>query len=229
MAQANPVVQFIHFTKAHLAELEPLLWLDGWERLHGLGYREAMVTARLYLPLLFIIHETKLGDGQGLQFVHELRQHLAFERSKVLYFCHDADESLQVRAIESGADLVLTPEVPIRIQAVRINALIRKVQGGGRLEKAIDSFAIHPESLTVSVAGRKVQLVKKEFELLHLLCSAPDRIHYRQDILNHVWSDSSLKSHRTLDVHIRKLRKKLGEDHIRTVTGVGYKFEWPRS
>jgi two-component system, OmpR family, alkaline phosphatase synthesis response regulator PhoP len=229
MAKRTPVVQFIHFPKAHLGELEPMLWLEGWERLYGLGFREAMVTARLYLPNLFIVHDTKGGTGEGLCFIRELRQHLAFERSKVLYFSTDTGESLQVQAIDAGADLVLTPDFPISVQAVRINTLIRKLQGIARADMSSESFAIHPESLTVSLSGKKVQLVKKEFELLHLLCSAPDRIHYRQDILKHVWKDSSLKSDRTLDVHIRKLRKKLGDAFIRTVTGVGYKFEWPHS
>jgi two-component system alkaline phosphatase synthesis response regulator PhoP len=107
----------------------------------------------------------------------------------------------------------------------RVNALFRRVPKKESKVVEVDGLIIDPEKFIVQLEGKEILLAKKEFELLHLLASRPGRVFLRNEILSQVWGNDVIVGDRTIDVHIRKIRQKLGVDCITTVKGVGYKFE----
>ena len=220
-------ILFVNISKTRADEVTHLLWEDGLQFLQCLGFTESMQMARIHIPDIFVVMEARDGSGRGLKLVQEVRENTGYDHTQVLYICSEATEDLQMQAFQAGVEDILPEQVSDRILATRIASLLKRTLRGNLRTVMGEKFFVDPGSLTVTLEGRKVQLVKKEFELLHLLCSAPNRIFYRQEILMHIWKGTLLKSDRTLDVHIRKLRKKLGIPHIKTVNGVGYKFEWP--
>jgi len=218
---------FVNVSKQRADDITHLLWDDGLQFLQCRGYTESMQMARIHIPDIFVIMESRDGTGRGLRLVREIRENTGYDHSQILYVCLEATEEAQMLALQSGAEDILPEQVSDRIMATRIASLLKRTLRGNLRPRTGEQFIVDPSTFTVSLEGRKIQLVKKEFELLHLLCSAPNRIFYRQEILMHIWKGINLKSDRTLDVHIRKLRRKLGIPHIKTVNGVGYKFEWP--
>jgi two-component system alkaline phosphatase synthesis response regulator PhoP len=127
-----------------------------------------------------------------------------------------------------GADDYIAKPIKPRALISRINAILRRTnmaetEVANKLE--IGNLVIDREAYLVYQDGKKIVLAKKEFELLYLLASKPGKVFTREVILNNIWEDSVVVTNRTIDVHIRKLREKLGEDYVTTVKGVGYKFE----
>ena len=220
-------ILFVNVPKYRADEVSHLVWEEGIQFVQCLGYAESMQMARMHLPDVFVVMESRDGKGRGIRLVREIRENAGYDHAQVLYLCPEATEEVQMMVFQAGAEDILPERVSDRILATRIASLLKRTFRGNPRTQMGERFTIDPGSLSVTLEGKRVQLVKKEFELLHLLCSSPNRIFYRQEIMVHIWKDIPLKSDRTLDVHIRKLRKKLGIPHIKTVNGVGYKFEWP--
>ena len=225
MGSARKIL-FVNLPRTLAEQAEDLLSEEGLAFLQSFGFSESMQMARLYIPDVFIIMEGKEGSQKGLELIRSLRDSTIYDHSQILYMSEDASEEIQMKAFEAGAEDILPQDVSIRILTTRIGSLLKRFTRSAQKIQMDGHFVVDPESLTVTLHGKQIELVKKEFELLHLLCSTPNRIFFRKEILNHVWKDSRLKSDRTLDVHIRKIRKKLGIPNIKTVNGVGYKFEW---
>jgi two-component system alkaline phosphatase synthesis response regulator PhoP len=127
----------------------------------------------------------------------------------------------------AGADDYIAKPIKPRALISRINAILRR--SGGKDEAqlpkiSIDDLVIDRETFVVTKAGKPINLAKKEFELLYLLASKPGKVFTRDMILEHIWGNDVVVINRTIDVHIRKLREKVGDAYIETVKGVGYKF-----
>ena len=136
------------------------------------------------------------------------------------------DESAHIKGLETGADDYVSKPISPKILMSRVNALFRRVKkddDDGVIK--IGVLEIDPVKYEARVENKPVILAKKEFELLHLLASKPGRVFLRNEILNQVWGNEVIVGDRTIDVHIRKVRQKLGVDCISTVKGVGYKFD----
>ena len=126
----------------------------------------------------------------------------------------------------TGADDFVSKPISPKVLMSRISALFRRIPKKSELETApFDNFEIDAEKYEVKVNGQSVSLAKKEFELLHLLYAKPGRVFLRNEILSQIWGNDVIVGDRTIDVHIRKIRQKLGIDCITTVKGVGYKFD----
>jgi two-component system alkaline phosphatase synthesis response regulator PhoP len=125
-----------------------------------------------------------------------------------------------------GADDFINKPISPKVLLSRVNAIFRRT-GFTQQQTVlhIDQLDIDPEKFEVQVDNHRVQLAKKEFELLYLLASKPGRVFLRNEILQQIWGTDVIVGDRTIDVHIRKIRQKLGIDCIKTVKGVGYKFE----
>jgi two-component system alkaline phosphatase synthesis response regulator PhoP len=137
-----------------------------------------------------------------------------------------SDESSQIKGLETGADDYISKPISPKVLVSRVNALFRRVtnkEAGKTLQ--IGNIAIDPVKFIVTIDGNEVILAKKEFELIYLLASKPGRVFLRNEILTQVWGNEVIVGDRTIDVHVRKVRQKLGIDCITTVKGVGYKFE----
>ena len=136
-----------------------------------------------------------------------------------------SDEPTQLRSFDTGADDYVTKPVSTSVFVSKVNALLRRLKPAENKTLHIGELTIDPEKFTVNFQGRDISLAKKEFELLYLLASKPGRVFLRNEILSQVWGNDVIVGDRTIDVHIRKVRQKIGVDCITTVKGVGYKFE----
>jgi two-component system alkaline phosphatase synthesis response regulator PhoP len=163
----------------------------------------------------------------GVEVCQLLRAQTAFQKTLIIFLTAVSDDLAQIKGLETGADDYLTKPLSPKVFLTRIQALFR------RLPKTSDdrslrygNLTIDPEKFVVEIDDQEISLAKKEFELLHLLAQRPGRVFLRQEIMNQVWGNEVIVGDRTIDVHIRKIRQKMGVDCITTVKGVGYKFEW---
>ena len=159
--------------------------------------------------------------AEHLRMLHETKSVL------IVFLTAKNDEDSELKAFNIGADEYITKPIKPRLLLLRIKALLRrKFEGGGDSDRMeLGNIIIDQESRMVSVGTEKVFLAKKEFELLSLLASKPGRVFPRDEIMNAIWNDEETVGDRTIDVHIRKIRQKVGETNIKTVKGIGYKFD----
>jgi two-component system, OmpR family, alkaline phosphatase synthesis response regulator PhoP len=186
---------------------------------------EALTKAKQVNPDLIIL-DIMMPRKNGVEVCEILRLQPAFKNTLIIFLTALNDEGSQIKGLETGADDFVSKPISPKVLVSRVNALFRRAHQEP-IDKVIkvDGLLIDPMKFEVKVSGRDVTLAKKEFELLHLLASRPGRVFLRNEILNQVWGNDVIVGDRTIDVHIRKLRQKLGIDCITTVKGVGYKFD----
>ena len=161
----------------------------------------------------------------GMEVCELLRAQSDFRDTLIMFLTALSDETTQLKGFSTGADDYVSKPVSTSVFVSKVNALFRRVKKSGNDVIALDNLVIDPEKFIVEYEGRDIVLAKKEFELLYLLASKPGRVFLRNEILSQVWGNEVIVGDRTIDVHIRKIRQKMGVDCIRTVKGVGYKFE----
>lgn len=197
---------------------------EGYEVIEAKDGDEALEKAQRNRPDLIVL-DVMMPKKNGVEVCQLLRAQPAFKETLIIFLTALNDEGTQINGLEKGADDYISKPISPRVLLSRINALFRRVnKTGGRILK-IDNMTIDPERFIVQVDGNDITLAKKEFELLYLLALKPGRVFLRHEILNQVWGNDVIVGNRTIDVHIRKIRQKLGIDCITTVKGVGYKFE----
>ncbi len=164
-------------------------------------------------------------DISGLQILKWSREHLEDSPPVIMITSRDSEQDV-VRALNAGADDYILKPVKPRVLVSRVSALLRRKKAASYVGGDYDGtgLMIDPERYVVVHEGKEMSLPKKEFELLSLLASQPGRVFTRENILASVWGTDVVVGDRTIDVHIRKLREKLGEHYFKTVKGVGYKF-----
>lgn len=185
---------------------------------------EALHQAREIHPDLIIL-DIMMPKKSGIDVCEILRTQPDFQETLIIFLTARNDENSHIRGLEMGGDDFITKPISPKVLVSRINALFRRANK--EVKDAViylDNLQIDPERFEVRLDGQPVFLAKKEFELLYLLASRPGRVFLRNEILNQVWGSEVIVGDRTIDVHIRKVRQKLGEDIITTVKGVGYKF-----
>ncbi|MEN9548800.1 MAG: hypothetical protein RIR12_1391, partial [Bacteroidota bacterium] len=153
------------------------------------------------------------------------RAQAAFKETLIIFLTAVNDEGTQIKGLETGADDYISKPLSPKVFLSRIQALFRRINKADDKTISVDNLTINPERFMVQVDQKEIILAKKEFELLYLLAQKPGRVFLRNEILNQVWGNEVIVGDRTIDVHIRKIRQKLGIDCITTVKGVGYKFE----
>lgn len=188
---------------------------------------EALQKAPLIKPDLIIL-DIMMPKKTGMEVCRLLRLNPLFQHTLIIFLTALNDETSHLKGLENGADDYISKPVSTKILVSKVNALFR------RLVSEVDEKIINAQGLTIdpvqfSVAfnGKQIVLAKKEFELLHLLASKPGKVFLRNEILSQIWGTEVIVGDRTIDVHIRKIRSKIGVDCITTVKGVGYKFEMP--
>jgi two-component system alkaline phosphatase synthesis response regulator PhoP len=197
---------------------------EGYEVITAKDGDDALVKARLSKPDLIIL-DIMMPKRSGVEVCEILRSQPAFKDTLIIFLTAMSDENSHIKGLETGGDDYITKPISPKILISRVNALFRR-SGKDHQEKIIkiDNLEIDPDRFEVIMAGKEVVLAKKEFELLYLLASRPGRVFLRNEILNQIWGNEVIVGDRTIDVHIRKVRQKLGVDCITTVKGVGYKF-----
>ncbi|HEY5370124.1 MAG TPA: response regulator transcription factor [Hanamia sp.] len=185
---------------------------------------EAIEKAKEVHPDLIIL-DIMMPYKSGVDVCRILRSQTAFENTLIIFLTALNDDTTQIKSLEIGADDYITKPVSPKVLISRVNAIFRRVYKVDGKVIQIRNVTIDPEKYMVSINGGPIVLAKKEFELLYMLAFSPGRVFLRNEILNQVWGSDVIVGDRTIDVHIRKIRQKLGLDCITTVKGVGYKFE----
>jgi len=202
---------------------------DGYEVYTARDGNEALEKAKEVMPQLIIL-DIMMPYKTGIEVCRILRTQDAFDDTLIIFLTAVSDDVSHIKGLETGADDYISKPVSPKVLVSRINALFRRT-GKPLAEIAenktlqADGIVVDPVRFVVKAEDKDVVLAKKEFELLYLLISKPGRVFLRNEILNTVWGTDVIVGDRTIDVHIRKIRQKLGIDCITTVKGVGYKFE----
>jgi two-component system alkaline phosphatase synthesis response regulator PhoP len=188
---------------------------------------DALAKAKQLKPDLIVL-DIMMPKKNGVEVCQILRAQPAFKDTLIIFLTALSDESSQIKGLDTGADDYVNKPISTKVLVSRVNALLRRSnkppeENNGTLQ--FDSLLIDPVQFVVRVDNKEITLAKKEFELLYLLASKPGRVFLRNEILNQVWGNDVIVGDRTIDVHIRKVRQKLGMDCITTVKGVGYKFD----
>ena len=185
---------------------------------------EAIEKAKRNQPDLIVL-DIMMPGKTGVEVCEILRKQPAFKETLIMFLTAINDEATQIRGLETGADDYVSKPVSPKVFMSKINSLFRRLNKSDTKIISINGLIIDPEKFIVQYHGKNISLAKKEFELLYMLATKPGRVFVRNEILNQVWGADVIVGDRTIDVHIRKIRQKLGIDCITTVKGVGYKFE----
>ncbi len=185
----------------------------------------ALDTAKKFLPDLVLL-DIMMPGMDGVETCRRIRETPEIQNTFVIFLTARSEEYSEVAAFEVGADDYITKPIKPRALLSRINAVFRREKKSAERGDIIESqgLTIDRASYTVKVNGKDISLPKKEFELLYYLAQNPNKVLSREDLLNRVWGTDVYVVPRTVDVHIRKVREKIGDDRITTVKGVGYKF-----
>ena len=197
---------------------------EGYEVATAKDGDDALTKAKSQKPDLIIL-DIMMPKRTGVEVCEILRSQPAYKDTLIVFLTALSDEGSHVKGLEMGGDDYVTKPISPKVLVSRVNALFRRARQERENEAIkIDNLEIDPSKFEVTINGREVVLAKKEFELLYLLASRPGRVFLRNEILNQIWGNDVIVGDRTIDVHIRKVRQKLGVDCITTVKGVGYKF-----
>ncbi len=198
---------------------------EGYQVFSALDGRRAIELAKQHRPHLIIL-DVMMPGMDGMETCKELKKLPQLSGALIAFLTARNEDYSQLAGFDAGADDYIAKPIKPALLISRVKALLRRHQGTDR-PSSMDlgaHFRIDRERYMVWKEGREVILPRKEFELLYFLASKPLRVFSRFEIIQHVWESDVVVNDRTIDVHIRKLREKIGIDHIQTVKGVGYKF-----
>ena len=196
----------------------------GYETVTAKDGSEAIQKAKIFRPDLIML-DIMMPNKNGIDTCKEIRKLPEFKETMVLFLTALNDEKSEIEGLNMGADDYIAKPIKPKLLVSRINALFRRLNKVEEQQLHLGDLIIDREKFTVTYKGTEIILAKKDYELLQLLASKPGRVFLRNEILNQVWGTEVIVGDRTIDVHIRKIRQKLGVDLITTVKGVGYKFE----
>ncbi|MDO8928018.1 MAG: response regulator transcription factor [Bacteroidota bacterium] len=193
---------------------------------------EAIKIAERTLPDLIIL-DVMMPEMDGIAACEEIRRIPTLKHTMIAFLTARGEDYSQIAGFEAGADDYITKPIRPKVLVSRVKALLKRTSGVGEpLAPVVDnshtvtvgSLVIDKERYLIVQDGKEMVLPRKEFELLSLLVSKPGKVFTREEIYYSVWGDNVVVGDRTIDVHIRKLREKIGNDHIKTLKGIGYKF-----
>jgi two-component system alkaline phosphatase synthesis response regulator PhoP len=187
--------------------------------------KEAVEVAKKTIPDL-IIMDVMMPEMDGMEACRVIRETPGLKNTLITFLTARNEDYSQIAGFEAGADDYIAKPIRPRLLVSKIRAMMRRnITSEISEQVSLGPIQIDKEKYLVIKEGESIQLPKKEFELLLLLSSAPGRVFTRENILNTIWGNDVIVGDRTIDVHIRKLREKLGDDLFKTIKGVGYKFE----
>lgn len=187
--------------------------------------KDAIEIAKQVIPHLIIL-DVMMPVMNGIKTCEKLRKIPSLKSSIITFLTARSEDYSLIAGLEAGADDYLNKPIKPKVLLSKIKSLLRRFDGGVQLEHKIvlEGLVIDLEAYTAHYGGELLSLPRKEFELLALLASNPEKVFKRNEILDSVWGSEVVVGSRTIDVHISKLREKLGDAHFDTVKGVGYKY-----
>lgn len=203
---------------------------EKFEILTASNGHEALQIAEKEYPNLILL-DVMMPEMDGIETCEKIRENKSLDNTLVAFLTARGEDYSQVAGFEAGGDDYITKPIKPRLLISRIKALLKRVnrinaveQNGYQLKVQKGDLLIDREKYVVYKNDKEVVLPKKEFELLNLLSSKPGKVFTRDEIFRLVWGENIIVGDRTIDVHVRKLREKIGDEYIKTVKGVGYKF-----
>ncbi len=210
------ILEFIHYN----------LLKEGYTVSMASSGLEALAKAKEKLPDLILL-DIMMPEMDGIEVCSELRANPRYTNTVIAFLTARNEDFTQIAGFDVGADDYINKPIKPRLLLSRIKALLRR-----KVETASDNnirqvgdLGIDQEKYLIYSNGETINLARKEFELINLLASKPGKVFSRQEIFNKVWGYDVIVGDRTIDVHIRKLREKIGMDSIKTVKGIGYKLD----
>ena len=196
---------------------------EGYITMKAFNGKDALKIAKDFLPDLVLL-DLMMPEMDGIETCIEFREDNLLKGTLIAILTARAEDYSQIAGLNAGADDYINKPIKPRVLISRIKALLRRTESKINVESSVE-LEIDIEKYVAILKGEEMLLPKKEFELLALLFSKPGKVFTREVILARVWGDDIIVGDRTIDVHIRKLREKIGNQYIKTVKGVGYKLK----
>lgn len=199
---------------------------EGYEIVKAHNGKEAVQVAKKEIPNLIIL-DVMMPEMDGIEACEQLRKIPELKRTIITFLTARGEDYSQVAGFDSGADDYITKPIKPKLLVSKVKALLRRVKEEQPLNDVlkVGDIEINREEYKIINNGTEIILPRKEFELFYLLASKPGKVFKREEILDKVWGNEVIVGGRTIDVHIRKLREKIGDDLFKTIKGVGYKLE----
>lgn len=187
---------------------------------------EAIKRAKKFMPNI-ILMDVMMPEMSGIEACSEIKQIDELSETMIIFLSARSEDYTQISAYDAGADDYISKPIKPKILLKKISNIAKKIKSNKNMPIVLDlgSIKINREEYLVTQNKNELMLPRKEFELLFLLASKPEKVFTRDEIMNKVWGTQVVVGDRTIDVHIRKLREKIGDKHIKTLKGVGYKFK----
>lgn len=189
--------------------------------------KDAIIQAVKHTPQLIIL-DVMMPEMDGIETCNEIKQIASLKNTLVMFLTARGEDYSQIAGFDAGADDYVTKPIKPKVFISRVKALLRRFNDSEHITEtrySVGGLIIDREKYLIEIEGKSITLPKKEFELLNLLTSKPNKVFTRDEIFEKVWGNDVIVGDRTIDVHVRKLREKLAIDNIKTLKGVGYKFE----
>ena len=174
----------------------------------------------------FVLLDVMMPEMDGIETCEKLRNNANLSEVLIVFLTARSEDYSQVAGLEAGADDYITKPIKPKVLMSKIKAMLRRLKESDAKSELLEAgdLIINREEYKIVYKGKEIMLPRKEFELISLLASKPNKVFEREEILNRVWGNEVVVGGRTIDVHIRKLREKVGGHHFKTVKGVGYKY-----
>lgn len=190
--------------------------------------KDAIILSEKFIPNLILL-DVMMPEIDGIETCTELRKNKKLDNTIISFLTARSEDYSQIAGFDAGADDYITKPIKPKVLISRIKALLKRVELKNNVNENSSSeksttIVINKEKYLVYKNNKEIILPRKEFELLLLLNSIPSKVFTREEILEKIWGNSVIVGDRTIDVHIRRLREKIGDNYIKTIKGVGYKF-----
>jgi two-component system alkaline phosphatase synthesis response regulator PhoP len=199
---------------------------EGYQIVTANNGKEAILKAKKELPQL-IIMDVMMPEMDGMEACENIRKIPELSQVIIAFLTARSEDYSQVAGFDAGADDYITKPIKPKLLVSKVKALLRRLKNDAPVSETLNvgGIEINREEYKIIKDDVEIILPRKEFELFYLLASKPGKVFKRDEILDKVWGNEVVVGGRTIDVHIRKLREKIGEDLFKTIKGVGYKFE----
>jgi len=199
---------------------------EGYEIFKAHNGKEAIQIAKKEKPSLIIL-DVMMPEMDGIEACENLRKLPELKQTIITFLTARGEDYSQVAGFDSGADDYITKPIKPKLLVSKVKALLRRVKEEQPINDIlkVGDIEINREEYKIVKSGTEIILPRKEFELFYLLASKPGKVFKREEILDKVWGNEVIVGGRTIDVHIRKLREKIGDEIFKTIKGVGYKLE----
>ena len=201
------------------------LSLAGYDVKAASNGKEAIKKAKIFIPEIILL-DVMMPEMDGIEACRLIREIPSLKNSRIIFLSARNEDYTQISAFDAGADDYISKPVKPKILLKKISSIFKRIQKKENKSQLIDlgEIKIDRAKYLVFINKNEIQLPKKEFELFFLLASKPGNVFSRDEIMNKVWGSDVIVGDRTIDVHIRKLREKIGDLYFKTVKGIGYKF-----